>query len=179
MKFYIESLTRIQEKVYVMVRSLKSGFEFQLSDTSFLGPVAIENWVEIPRSIDQEAGKPDTSCYLFVLKNASDILKLEVGVKYPLRDINTKVLESGLTVSGRIFVILQCNTGLIEVGARLISSNGDVWTIVENNLTIGRLSDQKLHEKILVERMFLYNLEERHGTTLYPQPGSILQVEFL
>lgn len=89
---------------------------------------------------------------------------------------NPKVIESFFSIAGLIYVVLQCETGLIQTGAKLLSDSGETWIVVENNLLIGRRTDFKLQEKVKAQRLFRYRLETLQRNLRKPEPGTMLKV---
>lgn len=70
-KFQIEQILTVKEKVYVLVRHLNPNTDINLTDSSTLGDVPIENWVDIPRAFDNDE-KPRNDYYAFALKYPHD-----------------------------------------------------------------------------------------------------------
>lgn len=64
-----------------------------------------------------------------------------------------KVLESFWTVSGRMFVVLERNTGKLEINFRVSSIGGKEWEIVDNAVTVGS-NHKQLSKLIEQDRIF-------------------------
>lgn len=64
-------------RVYVVARVLGSA-AFDAGPDAILGGCAVEQWLEIPRALD-EAGRQRTDLFGFCLKDAADRVRLKDG----------------------------------------------------------------------------------------------------
>jgi hypothetical protein len=157
-KFQVEQIITVKDKTYLLTKSLDANTDFKLSDTCCLGDYEIENWFDIPKALD-ENGNQLTDKFSFVLKNQSDKEKITSGDVLILADRFVKVVESIYTISGHTFLVLECNTGMLEIGTLLSAETGQQWTIKKNGMTIGRQSDTALQKRIKDERLYFYELD--------------------
>jgi len=75
-KFRIGKTLEIKDKVYVFAELVEKNYKFKLSNNSFLGEIAIENRMEIPKALDKN-GKQRYDLFVFVLKDKNDRHKLK------------------------------------------------------------------------------------------------------
>lgn len=148
---------------------------FKLSDTSLLGGVEIENWLDIPITKD-ENGNQQKDKVAFVLKYASDKDKLHEGNLVDLTDKYVLVIESLYSISGRIFSLLECNIAMLSIGTKLSDEKGRCWTIKENNLLFGRVQDKELQKRIKDNNWYFYELSLTSDKLMRPDTNSKLKV---
>ena len=86
-----------------------------------------------------------------------------------------EVIQSYYTVSGDVFSVLQCRTGMLRIGT-LLSNDHLQWTIVKNNLVIGRKKDIELQERMKANFFYMYKLLPIDHTAK-PSVGEILSVK--
>jgi len=75
-EFQIEQVLSLKGKAYLLTKALDKNVNFKLSDTSFLGDFAIENWFDIPKATDAN-GNYRTDNFAFVLKHETDKDKIK------------------------------------------------------------------------------------------------------
>ena len=80
LQFQIESIFRLQaqNKIYVFAKQLNTDVNWELTETTKLGQVLIEQWLDIPRKLDK-AGNIRLDVFTFALKNNEDENKLAVN----------------------------------------------------------------------------------------------------
>lgn len=174
MNFQVEHILSIKGKAYILAKCLVPTVRFKLSDTCFLGDFAIENWFDMPKE-DDENGIQRTDNFTFILKAENDRLKIKQGDILRLFDSLVKVVDSLYSVSGVVFSVFQCNTGMIDIDTMLSADNGQQWKIVENGLPIGRQSDIKLQTRIKDELLYFYRLAPINHS-VKPEVGTMLRV---
>ena len=82
-----------------------------------------------------------------------------------LIDKNIKVKEAFLTVSGVMFVVIECFEGILTIGTTLMSESNDTWIISEVSLLFGHLKDKALLAGYRENTWFLYKLKPLgHGS---------------
>ena len=86
-----------------------------------------------------------------------------------------KVLESFWTVSGRMFVVLERNSGKLDINSRIVSNDGKEWEIIDNAVTVGS-KHKELLKLVEEDRVFFFELNPiGHGSK--PSIGEILTVK--
>jgi len=158
MKFKINQIIAVKDKTYVLSKSLTPSANFRLSETCSLGGFDIENWFDIPKASD-ENNIQRNSIVAFVLKNDRDAESISVNDILDLLDRFVRVVESFYTVSGEIYAVLSCGTGILEIGTRLVSVKEKKWIIVKNGFIIGRQKDEKLQRQVADNLWFQYKLQ--------------------
>jgi len=175
LKFKIENITTIKNQVYVFTRILDLNQNFKLSDTTLFGGVEIEKWLDIPIAND-ENGNQRKDNVAFVLKNADDQGKINLGDILELTDKYVSVIESAFTISGRIHCLLECNAGVLNIDTKLSDEKGQCWTVIENNLLFGRVQDTDLQKKIKDNNWYFYRLSPLANELVRPDANSKLKV---
>ena len=79
-QFEIENIFELKprDKIFVLARLLNSNLDWRLTDESKLDEVQIENWFDIPRSVDKN-GNQRLDLFAFMLKNNDDKGKLTIN----------------------------------------------------------------------------------------------------
>lgn len=173
MKFQIEQIVAIKGKAYLLTKCQTLKPNFKLSDSSFLGEVEIENWFDIPRALD-ESGNQRLDVFAFVLKNEMDKNRVKEGQILLLSNLYATVVEAFFTVSGKMVSILECGTGMLDVGTVLIGKDLS-WKIIENSMPIGRHNDTELQKRVHDNFWFQYCLQPI-GRATKPEVGRKLQI---
>jgi hypothetical protein len=74
--FKIHRTMQMGDKVQIVTELVNKGGQFDLSDNSFLGGIPIENWLDMPRMVDEQ-GNQRFDWFVFKLKDKNDIHKLK------------------------------------------------------------------------------------------------------
>ena len=75
----IEFIVRLSARDQIIIGAKRlNDVDFKMSDTSSLGNIPIEKFIDIPRAHDKE-GNIRLDLFAFILKNKSDKDKLSIG----------------------------------------------------------------------------------------------------
>jgi len=75
-EFEVKSILELKDRVYIIAEQINN-VEFEVSETSTVGNIRIEPWLEQPREIVK--GEQKENIFAFVLKNSQDKIELHKG----------------------------------------------------------------------------------------------------
>lgn len=127
-KFKVEGVITVKAKVYVLAKYINADIHFILTDNSYLGPVPIERWMDMPRAHDEE-GKLRVDLFAFALKYPDDKEKVKTGGILELWDDYVEVIESFKLSDDRIIAFLQCYPGKLDGPLMLTDVVGRKWVL--------------------------------------------------
>lgn len=173
-KFRVDHIFTVNTQIYVSCIRITEDINCYMSDHSYLGDFPIENWIEMPRALDEE-GKQRKDLYVLVLKNATDKDKLKLNEIYEMWDDYVDVIDSYDLSTGKMIAFLKCYPGKYEEVYVLEDSTLRRWVLKEYLVITGSVDTYEKIKTQEKENIFQYWIQPV-GHNEKPEAGTRLKI---
>jgi hypothetical protein len=169
-KFKIKQIITVKGKAYVLAISINDKGNWYLSETSYLGQYSIENWLDIPRSLDE-----NENVVAFALRNEKDKDKLKENDVVELWDDYVDIIDSYKLSLPKIVGFIKCYPGELPVGTIVSNDKNQKW-MLQNFFHTNSVEGYELIEEMKKQNIFEYALKPIDHNEK-PTKGEKLRVE--
>lgn len=176
MKFKVLSVNEFNDKAFVFTKCLDKDENFFISETSLLGGFELVEYLDQPRSID-ENGQQCSDRFVFQLKHKSDNAYINTADIVELTDNYALIIEKTWTVSGKMVVGLEYSAGSLPIGT-ILESNDKRWKSVNDPVTLNfrKLSvEPEVRERAIHKNWKFYRIDPI-GHDEFPLIGAVVKI---